>query len=268
MKRLFRKTIVLSLITVCISALFFSSSKESQAVDSKEAFELIAHRGFEDQFPENTIYSARQAIEFGANIEFDIQFTADGKMVVIHDITVDRTTTGKGVVSELDFAYIDSLDAGIKFSKDYKGVKVPRFEEYLNAVKKAKHIYPELKTYRKEEDVIEFTKLLIDYDFEDKATILTFDYEKLLPLIRKVSKDISVGALCKDQQAFDKNIKIAEKDKNSELLITYTIANKRNLQLCKKQGIKIGVWTITDMRQLNRIRRNGYDRFICTKYMN
>ena len=60
-------------------------------------FVLIAHRGFSSKAPENTIAAFDLAIKHGfTNIELDVQLTADGKLVVIHDNLVDRTTNGKG----------------------------------------------------------------------------------------------------------------------------------------------------------------------------
>ena len=74
---------------------------------------IFAHRGASGYAPENTLSAIKKAIEMKADgIEIDIQLTKDGKIVVIHDWKVDRTTTGRGFVYELDFDYIRSLDAG------------------------------------------------------------------------------------------------------------------------------------------------------------
>ena len=74
---------------------------------------IFAHRGASGYAPENTLTAIKKAIEMKADgIEIDIQLTKDGKIVVIHDWKVDRTTTGRGFVYELDFDYIRSLDAG------------------------------------------------------------------------------------------------------------------------------------------------------------
>ena len=58
---------------------------------------LLGHRGFSGNYPENTMLAFQKAIEAGADgVELDVQFSKDGKLVVIHDETLDRTTTGKG----------------------------------------------------------------------------------------------------------------------------------------------------------------------------
>ena len=57
---------------------------------------LFGHRGYSGKYPENTLLAFQKAIEAGADgIELDVQFSKDGKLVVIHDETLDRTTTGK-----------------------------------------------------------------------------------------------------------------------------------------------------------------------------
>ena len=61
--------------------------------------QIFAHRGFSSQYPENTMIAFRRALEAGADgIEFDARLTRDGKIVIMHDATVDRTTNGHGKV--------------------------------------------------------------------------------------------------------------------------------------------------------------------------
>ena len=78
---------------------------------------VIAHRGGSARAPENTIEAMRLAIADGADgLEFDVQLSADGEVVVIHDPTVDRTTDGTGAVERMTLAELISLDAGFQFS--------------------------------------------------------------------------------------------------------------------------------------------------------
>jgi len=94
---------------------------------------LCAHRGAMATHPENTLPAFKAAIAAGAHmIEFDVFFTLDSQMVVIHDETVDRTTNGKGKVSDLTFWKIRQLDAGIRKSPEFAGVKVPTLDEVLS----------------------------------------------------------------------------------------------------------------------------------------
>ncbi|MGV3663625.1 MAG: glycerophosphodiester phosphodiesterase [Prosthecobacter sp.] len=82
--------------------------------------------------PENTIPALQEAVRLGAQmIEFDIQLTKDGALVLMHDSTVDRTTDGKGKVADLTLAEIKALDAGGKLDKRFAGTRIPTFEEAL-----------------------------------------------------------------------------------------------------------------------------------------
>jgi len=94
-----------------------------------------AHRGDNKVAPENTIPAFVSAVEKGAQmIEFDVGLTRDDKLVIMHDATVDRTTDGKGKVSDLTFDEIRALDAGKWFNEKFAGAKVPMLEEVLDVI--------------------------------------------------------------------------------------------------------------------------------------
>ncbi len=91
--------------------------------------EIVGHRGAALLVPENTLPSFEKAIELGCDAtETDVRLTADGKLVLCHDETVDRTTNGTGQVGELTFAQIRALDAG-------NGAQMPTLEELLPVIK-------------------------------------------------------------------------------------------------------------------------------------
>jgi glycerophosphoryl diester phosphodiesterase len=91
---------------------------------------VIAHRGEHLAHPENTLPAIQAAIDAGADyVELDVRTTADGRLVLMHDGKVDRTTNGTGGVRQLTFDQIRALDAGAKFSPQFAGAKVPSFEE-------------------------------------------------------------------------------------------------------------------------------------------
>jgi len=111
-----------------------------------ESSQVIAHRGGPSYAPENTLAAFQNAVAQGVDwLEFDVQMTRDGELVVIHDETVDRTTDGTGAVSDLTLEQIRALDAG-------NGEKVPTFEEVVKLAKaggvkilpetKSAHLYP------------------------------------------------------------------------------------------------------------------------------
>lgn len=97
--------------------------------------QACAHRGDVKAAPENTVPAFVSAAEKGAGmIEFDVQKTKDGHLVIMHDPAVDRTTNGTGKVADLTFDEVRALDAGGWFGKEFAGTPVPTLEETLDAI--------------------------------------------------------------------------------------------------------------------------------------
>lgn len=104
---------------------------------------VFAHRGGGGLYPENTLgafeYSARMGVDV---LELDVHATADGTLVVHHDATVDRTTDGRGRISEMTLAAVKKLDAGFPFTSDGgktfpfrgRGIQIPTLEEIFAAL--------------------------------------------------------------------------------------------------------------------------------------
>jgi glycerophosphoryl diester phosphodiesterase len=95
---------------------------------------VIAHRGDRAHVPENTIAALARAVELGADaLEIDVRMTRDGVPVLMHDPTVDRTTSGRGLVRENTLAELRTLDAG-RGPQGWSGGKltVPTLEEVLD----------------------------------------------------------------------------------------------------------------------------------------
>lgn len=96
---------------------------------------IAGHRGIKALYPENTKVSFLAAIETGVDmIETDLRLTKDGRIVMIHDDTVDRTSNGSGAVSEKSLDEIKELDAGIKFAQKFKGEQILTLEEFCELV--------------------------------------------------------------------------------------------------------------------------------------
>ena len=152
--------------------------------------QLIAHRGGPKHAPENTLAAFRNAISIGSDwLEFDIQRTKDGVLVVIHDETVDRTTNGAGAVRDLTLEQIRALDAG-------NGEQVPTFEEVIALAKesnvgimpeaKSPHLYPGIEA--------EMVQAIVDADYAAKTVIQSFD-PQTLEAIKIANPDVQVCRL-------------------------------------------------------------------------
>ncbi len=91
---------------------------------------IVAHRGASTERPECTIPAIERAIEVGATaVEVDVRTSKDGKLFIMHDATLNRTTNGKGPASALTLQQLRQLDAGSWFDEKYAGTKVPSLAE-------------------------------------------------------------------------------------------------------------------------------------------
>jgi glycerophosphoryl diester phosphodiesterase len=96
---------------------------------------VFAHRGASAHAPENTLAAFDTALRQGAHaIELDAKLSADGQVVVIHDATVNRTTDGKGRVSNMELAALRALDAGSFFSDQFRSERIPTLDEVFEMV--------------------------------------------------------------------------------------------------------------------------------------
>ncbi len=93
---------------------------------------ICAHRGFSTVAPENSLPAFGAAVAMGAQeIEFDLWPTKDGEIVSCHDATLERVSTGEGLIFEHTLAELQQLDFGVKFGEKFKGLRIVRFEEIL-----------------------------------------------------------------------------------------------------------------------------------------
>lgn len=93
---------------------------------------IIAHRGSRGTRPENTLEAFREALKVASDgIELDVHLSKDGEVVVIHDETVDRTTSGKGYVKDMTVQQLKALDAGSWFDPIYSDARIPTLQEVL-----------------------------------------------------------------------------------------------------------------------------------------
>ena len=114
---------------------------------------LTGHRGWRGKYPENTMLGFREALKLDIDaIEMDVHMTKDYHIVICHDANLGRTTDTKGIISQMTLDEVRKADAGIKFGEEFKGEKVPTFEEFLElmATRPDIHLLLELKDYPEE----------------------------------------------------------------------------------------------------------------------
>ncbi|MFD3447804.1 glycerophosphodiester phosphodiesterase [Microbacteriaceae bacterium 4G12] len=162
---------------------------------------IFGHRGAAGTYPENTMPSFYAAERLGAQgIELDVQMTKDGVVVVIHDETVDRTTNGKGLVSEYTYEELTKLNASYTFQKKTGFCSIPSLAEVLNWIQTNKLLLNiELKNnkvaYRGlEEEVI---TLVRKYELEKRVILSSFNHYSMKKC-HGVAPDIETALLYRE----------------------------------------------------------------------
>lgn len=155
---------------------------------------IIAHRGASADAPQNTLASFREAIRQKADaIELDVQLTRDKKLIIMHNPTLNKTTTGSGQVTTKTLQEIKQLDAGIKFSKRFKGEKVPTLEEVFNTFGKQTNYVVELKFYQffPGNFAQQVYNAVLDHNLINNTLFLSFD-PRLLIQIKKINPSVKI----------------------------------------------------------------------------
>ncbi len=158
---------------------------------------IIAHRGDSAHAPENTLSAFRMAAEKGADaVEFDVKLSADGRVIVLHDQTVDRTTDGHGDVRSLPLAALRNLDAGARFEGRFPGERIPTLDEVFETVGKHLHVNIELTNYATPSDnlVSKVVELVVKHDLQDRVLFSSF-FSRNLRMARALLPEVPRGLL-------------------------------------------------------------------------
>lgn len=206
----------------------------------------VGHRGARAYEPENTIRSFMKALEMGVNaIEFDVRRTRDGELVVIHDAEVDRTTNGKGLVSELTLKEIKSLSTE-------KGEKIPTLDEALDFLDQKVKILIELKEVGFEEKVLEAIKRR---GLEDNVIIISF-HEEALRRVRELNNRIEIGLIyVKHKDPIGAALSL----RAQYLLPLYRFIHSTLIKRAHEKGLKIIAWTINTPEEAREYAMKGVD---------
>lgn len=214
----------------------------------------IGHRGWCSKYPENTMMSFMEAYKLGIDgVETDIQLTKDNVPVIMHDEEVDRTTNGKGMVKDFTLKEIRELDAGIKYGKEFAGLKVPTFDEFLDFYKdKNQIINLELKNsiihYKDLEEIV--LKKVYEYHLESKVIISSFNHYSIKKIM-EIDRGIQVGILYWDciyhPEQYGKSLGVDALHPEFNSLDDKIVSDSHSL------GLKINAYTVDKEEDLKRM---------------
>jgi len=160
-------------------------------------FQVVAHRGNSSVAPQNTLAAFEAAWRAGADsIELDVQLTADGEVVVIHDDTLDATTDGSGRVDGLPLAGVLAVDAGSWFAPAYAGQRVPTFAEVVDLLvtRPGIDLLLEVKGDWGPDDVRKVTEPVLRAGLTDRVIGQSF-WPSTVASLQKVAPDLRRGLL-------------------------------------------------------------------------
>jgi glycerophosphoryl diester phosphodiesterase len=158
---------------------------------------IFAHRGAKAHAPENTLAAFHFAVKQGAPaIELDAKLSADGEIVIFHDLTLDRTTNGTGPLKSKTLAELKELDAGSYFSTQYQGEKIPTLAEVFEAVGQQAFINIELTNYASPKDQLpdKVVALVQHYGYQDIVMFSSFNH-LVLQRAHQICPEIPLGLL-------------------------------------------------------------------------
>jgi glycerophosphoryl diester phosphodiesterase len=205
---------------------------------------LIAHRGCWVFAPENTLKSIQKAGELGYEmVELDVNRTSDGVLILMHDDTVDRTTNGTGMVSELTFEEIKQLNVDIQFTGRTLGeiIKVPTLEEAVSTASEYNlGINIDCSKLTWTESLIhEVVSLLKDYGIFGKSFFVISNAASR-DLLESLYPDVCLTWLSSDTVS-TYNITEVKKYKNAFVTYSNSILTDQLLTEYRKEGIPIFV---------------------------
>ena len=221
-----------------------------------------AHRGASADAPENTLAAFDLALEQGAElIEFDVHRTRAGELVILHDFSLDRTTTGAGQVAERTLAELKELDAGAWRGDRWVGQRIPTLDEvldrygarvYLNIEIKAGEVpYPKI-----EQQVAEAVRRRGLYD---RIVVSSFDFATVRRL-RQVNPQVRAALLAEKDP--DEALRLAAEIGVVGLHLQATLITAARVARAAERGLGILAWTVDTEPEMKRLLALNIDAVV------
>ena len=230
---------------------------------------IYGHRGAKGNYPENSMLAFRKAIEIGVDgMEFDVHLTKDGELVVIHDATLDRTTTGTGFVKDYTLAEIQAFSIGEKYTEyqnydeRWNEERVPTLAEVLQlCLAHDLEINVELKTYEVAYPGIE-EKLLnavAESGYDPKKVVYSSFHLPTILRLQKLEPTVKVAWLLENfvpmpaDYLATMNLEALHLDKNIIL---------KAPEYWRPSADKIRVWTVNEKAEMQVLIELGVEAII------
>lgn len=227
----------------------------------------VAHRGWSGKAPENTIAAFSLAIENTSiyAIELDVHLSKDGVPVVIHDYTLERTTSGKGLVSECTVEELRTLDAGRWFDESFSTEKIPLLEEVLKLAKGKTKVFIELKqkaSFYKDIEV-KVVKLIQQLEMQQEVLVISFDHPSLMKM-KELDSTIQIGLVYLGVTTLQ--AEQIQHTSASYIGLHHEFITKEFVDSLKDVDVLVGAWTVNDADAILKLGKISSDLIITTNY--
>jgi glycerophosphoryl diester phosphodiesterase len=213
---------------------------------------VVAHRGYARLAPENTLSAFRKAIEVGADFaELDVQETADGVVVVLHDRDLMRLAGDPRRIADLTFAQARQVDLGRRFSPEFAGERIPTLAEVIDLARGRIKLQIELKYYGRDRGLARKVAELIRREaFETECEVTSLDYDGLMKA-KQSNPRLKVVALVTYALGDPGRLNVAGLSVNTEVL------SDRLIRAARRRGKALYAWTVDDPRAALRLVERG-----------
>jgi glycerophosphoryl diester phosphodiesterase len=224
---------------------------------------VFAHRGNSATAPENTLSAFEQAVKVGADgVELDVQLTRDGRVVVIHDETLDRTTNGAGWVKDHDWEALRRLDAGSWWDPRFSTERIPLLNDVLDLLSGTGLIVNiELKNGRVRYPGLEAAVLnCVDrFRMADRVILSSFHHPSLR-VLRGMRPEISLAALV--ESGLYEPWVYARYAGVHALHPDWRAIDEATVKACRSVGIAVRPYTVDDPKMMQQFSEWGVDGII------
>ncbi len=226
---------------------------------------VFAHRGAKAVAPENTIPAFLKAAELGADgVELDVQFSADGALVVIHNPTLEQTTNGHGRVTSHTLEELKELDAGSWFGPEFAGTRLCTLDEALEAIGSRLLVNIEMKSFTMGNDGMaeQVAEVVRRRDLYDQVIVSSFNPFTLRRL-KKVEPRIETGLLvAPDLPIYLSRAWLRPWARPDALHPEHVMVDEAYMRRARRQGYAVNVWTVNEPDDMRRMIALGVNAII------
>ncbi|MDN6318724.1 MAG: glycerophosphodiester phosphodiesterase [Marinobacter sp.] len=224
---------------------------------------VYGHRGAKGEAPENTLPGFTLAYKQGIrHFELDLVLSKDGKLVVVHDLTIERTTGQKGDVGQYTAAELAQMDARRNTSPWPKKTGIPELEDILDRFGDVEHFQLEVKKdSRARLNILcnRLTEVIQSRNLYQTAAVTSSD-TWFLKEIRRRNKRIRTGLV--SERRFPRPIGLTARLGCEYLCINWKMCSQELVQTAHRKGMHVSCWTVNSIQDMLRLEAMGVDSII------